>query len=99
MSKKKKKKECWDCAYRENVPGHAHINCVYKWLETDLVAPEGNPHGIAKGWYIFPALFDPVWMLEECPAWSTEREKGKWGKIDPFVMMAGILGSVGRKFG
>lgn len=83
MAKEEKEKTCWGCAYRQAVPGNAHISCVYNWIEDELTPPAGHAHGIARGWYIFPALFDPTWMLDECPAWSTQREAGKWAGIDP----------------
>lgn len=36
---------------------------------------KGNPHGIKKGWFIWPVNFDPVW-LENCDGF-TQKEKPK----------------------
>ena len=46
-------KECYDCIYKQNVPGNAHIMCNNP--DPDMT---GNPHGIKNGWFIYPELFD-----------------------------------------
>lgn len=52
---------CWKCKNKREVPGNAHIRCVKP--DADMV---GNKHGIKKGWFMYPWLFDPVWMEKEC---------------------------------
>ena len=91
-----KEKTCWKCGYRQDVPGNAHISCVYDWEGSDQQPPPGNPHGIAKGWYYFPALYDPTWMQGQCPCWAEKRDREKAKKIDSLSMLGAIFGSVGR---
>ncbi len=56
---------CWECKHKRSVPGNAHIRCV----EPD---PEmkGNKHGLVNGWFYYPNLFDPVWMIKKCCNWE-----------------------------
>jgi hypothetical protein len=53
--------KCYDCSHKENVPGDAHIFC--NKYDKSIT---GDPHGIRKGWFFYPVLFDPVWMTSEC---------------------------------
>lgn len=47
---------CYKCQHRRNVPGNAHISCAKPCAEVT-----GDPHGIRKGWFMYPILFDPIW--------------------------------------
>jgi len=60
--------ECYDCDFRRNVPGDMHIICINPDSEM-----EGNEHGIKKGWFFYPLLFDPVWKIKSC---KNFRKKG-----------------------
>lgn len=53
--------KCWKCKFKRSVPGNCHIEC--KNPDPNI---QGDPHGIANGWFIYPFLFDPVWMINEC---------------------------------
>ena len=53
--------ECYSCKHKREVPGNAHIQCVKP--DPDMV---GNKHGIEKGWFMYPLLFDPVWKEKDC---------------------------------
>ena len=55
------KTNCYECVNKRNVPGNAHIKCNKPDPEM-----KGHPNGIKKGWFIYPTLFDPVWMNKEC---------------------------------
>lgn len=66
--------KCYTCAYKRKVPGDAHIRCSFRWSESNLTPPPGNPYGVSRGWYIFPLLFDPVWMIEECLGYESQRD-------------------------
>ena len=57
-----------------NVSGDAHICCNFNWRKSELKPPKPNPHGVQKGWYIFPVNFDPAWQQEECKAHADKRE-------------------------
>ena len=92
----KKERTCWKCAYRQNVPGNAHISCVFDWEKAKDTPPPGDPYGIKSGWYYFPALYDPTWMRGDCAHWAKERDAAFAKNIDPMDMMASIFGSVGR---
>jgi hypothetical protein len=53
--------ECYQCVHCENVPGDAHIRCESP--DPDMT---GNPHGIRRGWFHYPYVFDPVWKTKDC---------------------------------
>lgn len=70
------KARCSVCVYKRSIPGNAHIQCAYNWirgLEKRLVniLPLGNAYGIGEGLYMFPVLYDPVWQIIKCQAFST----------------------------
>lgn len=67
--------QCETCVYRRPVPGNAHIECVFNWTRAltekkVTMIPLGHTHGIKQGWYMFPILFDPVWTVIKCQAFS-----------------------------
>lgn len=53
--------KCYECVNRRNVPGNSHIQCVKPDREMT-----GDQHGIRKGWFMYPLLFDPTWMTKKC---------------------------------
>lgn len=63
--KKKMRGECWKCEHKEAVPYNCHIKCNNP--DPDMT---GNQHGINKGWFIYPLLFDPVWKTKLCVNFS-----------------------------
>jgi len=67
-------KTCHNCAYKQNVPGDAHIACSFNFKAAKLPIPQGDPHGIANGWYSFPINYDPNWMRDECQGFATESD-------------------------
>lgn len=74
------KPNCYACRYRGAVPGNAHICCLHPEVRAvgGAIAKLGitaNPHGIARGWFIWPFCFDPVW-LRTCNGY-TERQSAK----------------------
>ena len=90
---------CWTCAYKGKNPGSAHVRCRFKWTGSELAVPVGKPWGISHGWWIFPLNFDPVWMVEQCPAWSETVDQDKLApKPDAMTEALAILASVGRFF-
>ena len=61
--------ECYHCKYKKEVPGNAHIKCT----NPDKTM-KGNLHGIDRGWFMYPLLFDPVWKLQECKNYELAEE-------------------------
>ena len=53
--------ECYECKYKQNVPGNSHIECT----NPDPYMT-GDAYGIRKGWFIYPVLFDPTWKTKTC---------------------------------
>lgn len=53
--------KCHQCANKYSVPGNTHIGCS----DPDRTV-KGDPHGVHNGWFIYPILFDPVWMITKC---------------------------------
>lgn len=49
------------CKHAESIPGNTHIKCNKP--DHDMT---GNKHGIKKGWFIYPLLFDPTWKTKVC---------------------------------
>lgn len=91
------KKNCYECGYKGVNPGSAHIRCRFDWAKSAEKMPKGNPHGVSKGWYLFPLNYDPVWMEEECRGFAKEvNAKMVKEKHDPLMEIFSILGSVGR---
>ena len=64
-------KKCYECKYRGEVPGSAHSRCDHPKVKQDNNQSEkdlnikANEIGIKRGWFLWPANFDPVW-LENC---------------------------------
>jgi hypothetical protein len=53
--------ECYSCIHKREVPGNSHIKCVKPDAEMT-----GHSHGIKKGWFMYPYLFDPTWKTKKC---------------------------------
>lgn len=68
---------CYTCKHRRGIAGDCHSQCVHPSIGgygnalaivAGLVHPpkemgiEGDPHGIAHGWFVWPINFDPVWL-------------------------------------
>lgn len=73
---KENNKNCYNCAYKQPVPGDAHIECKLDWTKVDSKPPLANEHGIKSGWYMFPINFDPAWQTEQCKCFSETSEEG-----------------------
>ena len=65
-----KTNECYFCKFKQEVPGDAHIKCSNP--DSKMT---GNKHGIIKGWFIYPLLFDPVWKTKKCSNFEKCEEK------------------------
>lgn len=52
------KPNCFKCCHKRNVPGNCHIECANL-----LAKVTGDPHGIRSGWFFWPLLFDPTWLV------------------------------------
>lgn len=92
MSNKGTTIKCYDgCAYRGGIPGNCHTRCLFDWAKSKLPLPKGNEHGIRNGWYMFPLNFDPVWMEEECKAYSAEKDPEKVARSNPIADLVSIL--------
>jgi hypothetical protein len=65
MTERNAMNECYSCVHRRNVPGDCHIACA-------LPDPHmtGNAHGIERGWFFYPLLFDPTWKTKLCANWE-----------------------------
>ena len=61
MAELYKHNECHFCKHKQNVPGTTHIKCTNPDPEM-----KGDKHGIKKGWFFYPQLFDPVWKKKRC---------------------------------
>lgn len=82
---------CHNCAYKANIPGDAHVECTFDWEKSDQRPPEANDHGVKMGWYIFPINFDPNWQMEECKAFSVEKDPEKVRKGTPIDLIMRMI--------
>lgn len=69
MTERTQHNECYSCVHKTNVPGNCHIRC-----QRPDPQMTGHAHGIERGWFIYPLLFDPVWKTKPC---SNYEEKPK----------------------
>jgi len=69
MTEKDKQPNCYECKYRKNIPGDAHIECTNITCKV-----EGNEVGIRRGWFHYPYNFDPVWLIN-CDGFENEIEE------------------------
>ncbi len=53
---------CYECEYKRDIPGNAHISCAFPWTKSTSKPPEAKK----TQWYWFPYNFDPVWQTESC---------------------------------
>lgn len=74
--KNKQGNNCYNCPYREEVPGSAHSACKYPEVDPGVLtalallrnATALEPHivineiGRRGGWATWPINFDPVWI-------------------------------------
>jgi len=67
-----KKPNCSRCVYKKNVPGNSHIRCTHS--HPHEINVHGDIHGMQNGWFIFPILFDPTWLLS-CDGYSPKEEE------------------------
>lgn len=82
---------CYQCAYKKEVPGNCHIECVrnFKGIKT----PTLDGYGVRMGWCYFPMLFDPTWV-GPCEGFSeklNDRDIRGPNAIDPYLMLMAIL--------
>jgi len=52
------KPDCYECVHRRDIPGNYHSSCVNRGANA-----RGSGHGIARGWFLWPISFDPVWLI------------------------------------
>ena len=80
---------CAGCAYRESIPGDTHSRCVFKW---EGPMPQGKPHGIKNGWFVFPLNYDPIWGPDQCGNRSKTREPGNVAAANPLLDLMSLFG-------
>lgn len=66
MQAMEKFKGCYECKYRDELPGSAHSKCTKQdpvRSETIRNKPvELEKYGVMMGWCDWPYNFDPVWV-------------------------------------
>lgn len=83
--------QCYNCAYRGNIPGDAHICCNFNWKLSQHPMPTGDAHGIKRGWFMFPFNYDPAWMTNPCPEQAQEADPQKTKKTDLFESLVSLF--------
>lgn len=56
-----KENECYKCAYKRDIPGDCHVQCIRPDLSI-----RGSQWAISHGWFFYPLNFDPVWKEKMC---------------------------------
>ncbi len=67
MPKKTMLNECHSCNNKRTVPGNCHIRCANPDPKMT-----GDKHGMEKGWFFYPGLFDPVWKTKMCTNYNCD---------------------------
>ena len=67
--------KCYECKFKRDVPGDAHISCVNPDPQMT-----GNERAIQHGWFYYPLVFDPVWMRKECSNFEAKEAQHHDGK-------------------
>ena len=83
---------CDGCAYRQGVPGSAHIRCVFKWHPDTLRAAIPAPSPRVAQWFFFPLNYDPVWGPDVCPNRNETRDPAQTMPDDPMLDLLSLLG-------
>ena len=66
------KNDCYICEHKVDVPWNCHIQCNNPDPEMT-----GYPYGVQMGWFIYPFLFDPVWMTKKCSNYLRRNDERK----------------------
>lgn len=80
--------QCYECRYRGDLPGDAHSCCKYPGVRTsmpaildsenaliqDRLGITADQYGFMKGWFFWPANFDPAWLIE-CKGFTPKDKK------------------------
>lgn len=84
---------CHDgCAYRRNIVGDCHSQCVFDWGNSDYNPPTNQGSARTAKWFIFPANFDPVWGPDKCLAFSKKVDTGMIRESDPLFDLVSLMG-------
>lgn len=61
------KPDCYKCKHRKNSSWTTHSRCSHPEALTfdvrDALRVRAVPHGVRNGYFLWPADFDPVWLL------------------------------------
>ena len=85
---------CSGCAYRKEIPGDAHSQCLFDWRQ-DVAGLEAkfseNP---PKRWFGFPFNYDPIWGPDACGQRTDTADATKVFTLRPlfeeiFVLLGG----------
>jgi len=92
------KARCSICVYKRSIPNNTHIQCAYDWLKglemgKVNIIPLGSSSGIGQGLYMFPVLYDPIWMMIKCQAFNTVMDEQMTldGRKDAIVPMMAVF--------
>ncbi len=66
---------CHGCAYAKEIPGNAHLSCVFRFKNREDVPVCQSEYGCR--WFHFPVNFDPTWGPDKCKGLSKKRDKKK----------------------
>ena len=77
---------CYTCVHRLGVVGDCHSRCNNFGANV-----EGYPHGIEKGWFLWPVNFDPVWLMS-CSGFSSNLDdKMQTNELPPLIELLCML--------
>lgn len=92
------KARCSVCVYRRSIPNNMHIQCAYDWLKGLEVGqvnmlPLGSATGVGQGLYMFPVLYDPIWMVVKCQAFNSimDEQMTLDGRQDAIVPLMAVF--------
>lgn len=82
-----KDKNCYNCAYKQNIPSNCHKQCIFDFSKSDKRV---NIH-LTQWSASFPYNYDPIW-INSCEAHSTERDENLVRKNNPLGDLLSLLG-------
>ena len=86
---------CKGCAYRESIPGDAHIRCVFDWFPPErldaFVRLHADVPARAAQWFRFPFNYDPVWGPNECASRAETRDPANVAKPNLLADLLSLL--------
>ena len=91
---------CHNCGYKVTNPGTHHVGCQFDWINMNHLdrindLPEADDHPKRHGWWEWPIIFDPIWMLSPCKQWVPKGEGKEFcHPVQTLVKMTALINAI-----